>query len=155
MEERILKLPHYKTCFGCGLENPIGLKLERYWDKNEKKVFANFKLDRFYNGFENIAHGGILAVIADEVLWWSVFMTTKKVTVTYKLDLTFLKPIIVGENYAAVARVSDEKGKRIMAEAEIVDNNATTYLKAQGLFVEIKEKESQKFLKDYEYLFNK
>ncbi len=149
----LIKLPHYKNCFGCGLENPKGLRLERFWDKTNRTVFANFQLDKFHNGFENIAHGGILATIVDEVLWWAVFVNTKKVTFTYKLELTFKKPVEVNKNYKAVAEVLEEKGRRIKAQARIIDDENNVYLEADAIFIETKDEKTQKFFEEYKFIF--
>lgn len=137
----IKKLPHYKTCFGCGVKNPKGLKLERFWNQETGEVFTEFILEEWYNGFEYIAHGGILAVIVDEVLWWCVFMNTRKITVTYKLNLTFKKPVEVGKKYKAIATVLETKARTITGKAVINDEEGNEALEAEGLFVVTKEQD--------------
>ncbi len=60
----------YSLCFGCGQNNPIGLKLSFQWDGKTAK--AEFTPTEFYQGWPGQVHGGILICILDEAMGWAV-----------------------------------------------------------------------------------
>ena len=53
-------------CFGCGQNNPIGLKLKFKWDGKTAK--AEFTPNKFHQGWSDIIHGGITTTILDEAM---------------------------------------------------------------------------------------
>ncbi len=56
----------YPRCFGCGQENPIGLRLSPHID--EDAVVASFVPKDDHQGWPGIVHGGIIASLLYEVL---------------------------------------------------------------------------------------
>lgn len=67
--EPIPKLEGY-NCFACGTTNPIGLNLNFY--REGEYVCSDITLDKNYEGWENMAHGGIVSALLDEVMSWTV-----------------------------------------------------------------------------------
>lgn len=61
----------YNGCFACGNNNPIGLKLKFDWDG--KTARAEFKPNKFYQGWEGIVHGGIIVALLDEAMSYAAF----------------------------------------------------------------------------------
>ena len=57
-------------CFVCGKDNPIGLKLRFDWDG--KTARAEFTPTELYQGWQGVVHGGIIAVMLDEVAAWAI-----------------------------------------------------------------------------------
>ena len=66
----IPKLQGY-NCFACGTENPIGLNLKFY--VCGKYMCSDVALGKDYEGWENMAHGGIVSTLLDEVMSWNRF----------------------------------------------------------------------------------
>ncbi len=56
----------YPQCFGCGQENPIGLRLSPHVDGDA--VVASFVPKDDHQGWPGIVHGGIIASLLYEVL---------------------------------------------------------------------------------------
>ena len=56
----------YPHCFGCGQENPIGLRLSPHVDGDA--VVASFVPKDDHQGWPGIVHGGIIASLLYEVL---------------------------------------------------------------------------------------
>lgn len=77
------------NCFGCGKNNPIGLKLDISWDG--EKVSTEFTPTNFHTGFDDIVHGGIICALMDEVMSYVPF-SQDILTVTGKMDVRFRKP---------------------------------------------------------------
>ena len=54
-------------CFACGSKNPIGLKLKFSLDDNNV-MRTQFTPQKVHQGYKNVVHGGIIALILDEVM---------------------------------------------------------------------------------------
>ncbi len=145
-----VRLPPYKRCFGCGKENPIGLQLERFWDKERHVVFSDFTLKKLYEGFENVIHGGIIATIVDELIWWVIAAERKKCTVTVELTIKFRKPLAPETPYRGEAFILDEKGRKFLAKCEIKDGEGNLLVEATGLFLALKESTWREFVNGLE-----
>lgn len=88
----------YSLCFGCGQNNPIGLKLSFQWDG--KTVKAEFIPTELYQGWPGQVHGGILTCILDEAMSWAVLSEgmnciTAKIEVKLKRLASIDEPLIV------------------------------------------------------------
>ncbi|NPA15215.1 MAG: PaaI family thioesterase [Deferribacteres bacterium] len=140
------RLPSYKGCFGCGKENPIGLKLERFWDEERHVVFSDFTLSRLYEGFENVIHGGIISTIADELIWWVIAAEKRQCTVTVELTVKFKRPLAPETPYRGEAFILEEKGRRFTARCEIKDREGNILAEATGVFLALKESAWREFL---------
>jgi acyl-coenzyme A thioesterase PaaI-like protein len=75
-------------------------------------------------------HGGIITGILDEVMWWTLFMETKKICATWKIEVEFKSPVVCGKayhasghllpathnaDYLAAGTIEDESGKTCAA----------------------------------------
>lgn len=86
------KQPNSRTCFLCGRENDISLKLKWYNDDENKKVIGKVTIPERFNSYPGIVHGGVVAAILDETAGRSImlngdfdnFMVTAKIEVEYK-----------------------------------------------------------------------
>jgi hypothetical protein len=77
VDEIIKNIPKLKgyNCFACGTTNPIGLNLTFY--RRGEYVCSDIKLGRNYEGWENMAHGGIISTLLDEVMGWALIYFKK------------------------------------------------------------------------------
>ena len=91
-------LPGTKQCFFCGRARG-GLGLELHYV--DGAVFCEFIARDNYQGYEGILHGGIITGILDEVMWWTLFMETKTLCVTCKIETEFKRPVVCGKTYRA------------------------------------------------------
>src|SRR6266446_3136638 len=83
--------PHH--CFACGELNEHGLQLVLHAD--ETGCWTELTLPDRFQGWESVAHGGIVATLLDEVMAWSV-IGRGTWGVTARLNLAFRKPISTG-----------------------------------------------------------
>src|SRR5450759_3008068 len=60
--------PHH--CFACGELNESGLRLELHADS--QGCWTELTLEPRFQGWDSVAHGGIVATLLDEVMAWSV-----------------------------------------------------------------------------------
>jgi uncharacterized protein (TIGR00369 family) len=103
-------------CFGCGMKNPIGLKLKFKWDG--KKVIAEFIPHKFHQGWADIIHGGIIAAVLDEAIAYAAGYEGIK-CVTAAMQVRFKHPLTVGEPTTVTASVTKNLQRYVETEARI------------------------------------
>jgi uncharacterized protein (TIGR00369 family) len=93
-------LPGYKKCFFCGpATGGLGLEL-RYTDG---EASCEFTASDKFQGYDGMLHGGIITGVLDEVMWWTLFMETRQMCATSKIEIEFKRPILCGKTYRASA----------------------------------------------------
>jgi hypothetical protein len=105
--------PH--RCFACGELNEHGLRLQLHADADG--CWTELTLDERFQGWESVAHGGIVATILDEVMAWSV-IGRGTWGVTARLNLSFRKPIATGRPIRTEGRVLDAETGAVLATGE-------------------------------------
>jgi uncharacterized protein (TIGR00369 family) len=138
-----IKKPEGYLCFACGTANPIGLNLEFYASDN--KVITEITLNRYHVGWSDIAHGGIISTILDEVMSWTVLYFKRFFFVTRKLEIKYIKPVKTGIPLMASGSILSycEDDKILTVTGELRDNQNTLLAKAKGEFVKINREEIQ------------
>ncbi len=120
-------------CFACGTDNPIGLKLDFYRQGNS--VCSDVVLSRNHVGWQNMAHGGIISTLLDEVMSWTVIYFKKAFSVTRRMHVRYLKPVPVGAELTAKGTItSDGKPRTCKAEAVLLDRQGNVLAKGEGEF---------------------
>ena len=72
------------NCFGCAPNNEAGIKMEFYEDGDE--VVSIWKPRPEYQGWINTLHGGIQAVLMDEICAWVILRKLQTTGVTSKME---------------------------------------------------------------------
>ena len=82
------------TCFCCGSKNEKGLKLEFAYPE---PGFAEAEciIPEYFSGWQNITHGGFLAMLMDEVMAHAC-LSMEKLAVTASMKVRYLKPVNIG-----------------------------------------------------------
>ena len=80
-------------CFGCAPSNPFGLQMEFHEDGEE--IVSFWKPLLHFQGYGNILHGGIIASLLDEISSWAVFIKLKTSGVTRKIEISYIKPVVI------------------------------------------------------------
>ena len=123
---KILKLETQAAnrCFGCGGDNPAGMRLVFDLDCDAQRTRGRFVMGPNYAGGAGFAHGGINAVVLDEAMGKLSKLTEEK-AVTAELSIEYRKPIpgdkeivvegwqvqAVGRYRFRVAEIRDTAGK--------------------------------------------
>ena len=118
---------NYSMCFGCGQDNPIGLKLIFDWDG--KTAMAEFTPTKLYQGWPDIVHGGILMALLDEAMG-NVVRFKGMACVTAKIQARLRRPAAVGELLIVTAEVTGKNRRMAETKAEIALADGT--LVAEG-----------------------
>lgn len=104
-------------CFGCGDENPCGLRL-RFEPTAPGAVEARFVPRRQDEGFFGVVHGGIVTAMLDEAMAWASF-SADVWAMTAKMEVRFRRPVQVGAELRVNGRVVGARGKLIEAAGEV------------------------------------
>lgn len=105
-------------CFGCGPNNPIGLKLEFDWDKDTGDYTTRYTARPEDQGWQGRVHGGLVALVFDEVLSRVVLASEGYHWVTAELTTRLKRPIPIGEELVFRARVVSRRPRLIISAGE-------------------------------------
>jgi acyl-coenzyme A thioesterase PaaI-like protein len=123
------------ACFGCGDDNPIGLRLR--FAANGEGVKASFVPGPDHQGFQDVVHGGIISTVLDEAMAWATAHAGFW-TVTGEMRVRFRQPLKVGELTTVVARVTGTRGRLVTAAAELqLDRDRSTIATASATFAKV------------------
>jgi len=132
------ELPHTKSCFVCGEENPIGLRQRFVTD--DKKVSTRFIPRPEHAGFKGIVHGGLLATLLDEIMVWACAVQTRKFGFCAEMTIRFQQPAKPGAELVVEAELlANRRGKIFEARAEIRDAAGTVLAIATGKYMPIRD----------------
>ena len=107
-------------CFGCGDLNPRGMHLEFDRDEERQRIVGRFRLGAEYQGGTGFIHGGIIALVLDEVMSKvSRFRDVRAVTA--ELNVEYLKPVRVDEELLVEGFATRREGRQLYYEGEIRD----------------------------------
>ncbi len=111
-------------CYVCGPHNHEGLKLA--FDITDQSIETSLVAEKRHQGYKNILHGGILAMVMDEVMVMLPYRLFGSVVVNAEFTIKLLRPITVGQRLrvrAAFARKAQAHQRlyRMTAEARLDD----------------------------------
>lgn len=121
-------------CFGCGKNNPVGLKLD--FQKQGDEYVTDYVPREEHQGWSGITHGGILSTVLDEAMgrmaWEEGYHT-----VTAEMTVRFKKPCYTGMKLRIAARITGEEGRRVYTSAQAVDEDGRIISEATAVMVKV------------------
>lgn len=124
-------LPH--NCFACGSLNTNGLHLELH--AQDGRCWTDLTLAERFEGWEGMAHGGIICTILDEVMAWAV-VDSDLWGVTARMSVEFKKPVPIGRPLRGEGRVVEAKRRIVQTEGVLMDAaDGTVLARAEAVFV--------------------
>lgn len=123
-------------CFVCGKKNPKGIKA--VFNHGNGKSFTEITLNKEYQGYSGIIHGGVIVALLDEACVYAANSLGFN-TVTVELKARFKNPATVGEKITVQAQAKHLKSKLIEAKAEIKNSKDLVIAEAETKLI-IKEK---------------
>jgi uncharacterized protein (TIGR00369 family) len=121
-------------CFVCGELNRRGLQLPIY--ASAGRAWTDLTLGPDFVGWADLAHGGILAALLDEVMGWALFEhdcwgVTGEMSVRYLRPVDVSQPIHVeGEVTQVTRRIFRTAGRISTADGGVRTTAAATYVAA-------------------------
>lgn len=125
---------HFDGCFGCGGLHPTGLHLVPYAGPG-LRVAGTLELTLNHQGAAGLAHGGLLAAVADEAMGalnWLLMAPA----VTARLEVDYLRPVPVGQRLGLAARITGVAGRKVFTAAT-VGIAGSPVLRASAIFVQV------------------
>ena len=127
---RVMLEPH--NCFACGSLNTHGLQLALH--AGDGRCWTDVVLDRSFEGWEGIAHGGIICTILDEVMAWAL-VDQDLWGVTARMGVEFKKPVPIGEPIHGEGRVVEVRRRLVSAEGILTDVDGSILASAEATYV--------------------
>jgi acyl dehydratase len=147
VDERFRFEPH--NCFACGTLNAHGLHLELHVDG--ERCWTDLALPSSFQGWDEIAHGGIVATILDEVMAWSL-VDHDNWGLTARLTIDFKRPVPLDRPIHAEGWVTDVRRRLITTAGRIVDSATDELLAtAEATYVAAPEERKQALKERYGY----
>jgi len=140
--DRLLPLPpdgapmpsHTPTCMVCGAQNPESWHLTAYRKGDE--VHCQYTFDKRHEGGPGLAHGGAVSAVCDDVLG-HVLTLLGHAAVTRRLEVDFLKPVLLGEVHTLVGKVDHVDGRKTWLQLQALAPDGQPRFAARGLFIRV------------------
>ena len=128
---RYVVSPH--ACFACGELNAHGLQLVLHVDG--EMCWTELTLRPEFQGWEGIAHGGIVATILDEVMGWAL-AAADAWGFTAKMSIDYKRPVPVGTRIRGEGRLVERRKRLLTMTARLLDADTGVVLAtADALYV--------------------
>jgi acyl-coenzyme A thioesterase PaaI-like protein len=121
----------HRKCFACGADNPDGLQMQ--FTASGDTNTGTIVIDERFQGYDNIAQGGIVATILDTAMVRLLHDRFGGNPMTGKLDIRYLAATPLHTPLIVTARVTKGRGNAYWAVAEILQGT-TCCATARGTF---------------------
>jgi len=140
--------PHH--CFACGTLNTSGIGLVLHVEPN--RAWTDVTLEQRFQGWDDIAHGGILCAVLDEVMAWSL-VAEDNWGLTARMAVEFRKPVKIGQPIRAEGWITRSRRRIVDTAAHIIDSQTGQELAtATGVYVAADEARKQQLRERYAYV---
>jgi len=117
------------TCFVCGRQNSNGMQLPIVADETGASI--EYVIPVYYQGWDGITHGGIIATLLDELMAWST-KNRGYSTVTAELKVRYRKPVPVGKKIYGRGWVTQDQGRLVLTVAQLRSAEGEVLAEATG-----------------------
>ena len=115
---------HWKgQCFGCSTMNSYSLRLRFYLSENG--CYTKCSIPDYLCGIDGVVHGGMIALLLDEVSQWTMIARLGKMGLTREISVRFLKAVPTNTEIVVEARIDaqDEKETVLRSTIHSKDND--------------------------------
>lgn len=140
-QNNLIDIPNQfdSTCFGCSPNNPVGLKMN--FKAGDDFVLSELKIPQHLCGWNNLAHGGVLSTILDEIMSWTAIYFMKSLVMTKSMKIDFLKSVSVGDTINAVGRIKERRNSHeVVMAGSIINENQKECAKSEAVFALLSNK---------------
>jgi len=120
-------------CFGCGPNNPKGLRLKFFRDGT--RVVAETTLGKEYSAWPGQAHGGVAFAALECTCQWTFYTHVGQVGPTERFSMDFKSRILVGKPLRLVGRVKRETPRIVSVRAELIQGRTVRAFMEQDIRV--------------------
>ncbi len=147
IDERFAFEPH--NCFACGTLNTGGLHLDLHVDG--ERCWTDLEIPERFQGWDEIAHGGIVATILDEVMAWSL-VDADNWGLTARLTIAFKRPVPLGRPIHVEGWITESRRRVITTAGRMVAAGSGEVLAtAEALYVAATDDRKRELKERYGY----
>jgi uncharacterized protein (TIGR00369 family) len=105
------EIPNYwkGKCFGCSTVNSYSLGLRFYLSENG--CYTKCSIPDYLCGIDGVVHGGMIALLLDEVSQWTMIARLGKLGLTREISVRYLKPVPTNTEIVVEAKIEVQNGK--------------------------------------------
>ncbi|MGM9697030.1 MAG: PaaI family thioesterase [Prevotella sp.] len=130
------------NCIGCSPDNPFGLHLHFYEDGDD--IVSKWKPSGNYQGWLNTLHGGIQALLLDEVCGWVITRKLQTAGVTSKMETRYKKPVSTLDTELTVrAHIREQRRNIVVIDATLADSSGTICTEATCTYYAFSKEKAQ------------
>lgn len=129
-------LPVYANSLFASRKRPDGIGLDILYDNGV--VYTNMLVDERFEGYRGVVHGGIVFSILDVLMWYTILLGTRRVCMTRKTEMEFLRPVLCNTLYRAEGKLIKVEDKDVFVSAWVQDAQGERYAEVNALFREAK-----------------
>ena len=123
MDRTLLDNNEYSWCFACGKENEHGLHMR--FEIDDDKCTAYFTPRREHQSYTGRMHGGLVAVLLDEVTGNYLYCKEGKPSYTAKIEIRYRQPLVIGEEVICTGREVKRRGRMVDMACMICKKDGT------------------------------
>lgn len=121
-------------CFGCSLENPIGLKLK--FALEDDICRATFLPEAKHQGWNGFMHGGLITTLLDEAMGQWLWLN-KIHCMTAEMTTRFSRGVAIGEQLTVEAWCEGQRGRIYELSARLLLSDGTVAARAGARFLRV------------------
>ena len=138
--------PH--ACFACGELNVHGMHLQLH--VGDGRCTTDLTLEERFQGWDGIAHGGIITTILDEVMAWAL-LDLDSWGLTARLTVDFRLPVPVGRPLHAEGWIVERRRRLTRTQSRLVDATSGAILaEADAAYIDAPAADRERLRRLYE-----
>ncbi len=142
-------LPIYSKSFFASKERLDGIGLTIRYENGV--VYSDMTVDARFEGYRGVVHGGMVFGIMDVIMWYTILLNTRKICMTRKTEMEFLKPVLCNEQYRAEAQMLGVEEKDVLVSAWVQDGTGERYAQVNAVFREAKGLDIGEFVNSFDF----
>jgi uncharacterized protein (TIGR00369 family) len=126
-----------RMCLVCGDENPAGLH-GSFYELDDGELLGVFRSRSEHQSYPGRLHGGISSAVLDETIGRAITIAHPGTWgVTAELTVRFRKPVPLGGEIRALARITRDTSRLFEGSGEIVLDDGAVAVEARGRYVKM------------------
>jgi len=129
------EVPNYwpGRCFGCSTTNPHGLHLHFWY--SEQGCFTKCTIPDYLCGIDGIVHGGILALLLDEVAEWTVIACLGQFGMTRDISIQYFQPVRTNTEIIVESQIISHDDKNAVQRSTIRSADGTLVAESRSEWI--------------------
>lgn len=123
MNKEILENNPYTMCFACGKDNELGLHMK--FEVEEDCVKAYFTPQPQHQSYSGRVHGGLVAVLLDEVTGNYLFCKEGVPAYTARMEIRYRAPLLIGEEVVCTGKELKRRGRMVEMLGTVAKKDGT------------------------------